>query len=370
MSAASPPPSIPTSVRLLAVSHTGLRSGAENVLLRLLVAARENGWDARCAVPEGPFADQLRADGVPVVELPTLSLPDGRRATAALRLLPRALRAARILRVAGRSADLVVANGLLGLPALRLARLRAPVIWLVHDIVTRPDWRAVVRVVRPAVRLAVAVSDAAAAPLRAQGLSVQVVRNGTAWPVESAPRPTVGAVVGCLGLLTPWKGQSVLLEAVAGLPGVRLELVGGTFPKDADYAASLAARADQPDLRGRVRIPGQVADVHDTLRSWTVVVSPSTSPDPAPLVVLEAMSVGVPVVATDHGGPPEYLQDAGLLVPPSDVAALREALRALLDDPDRRGRLGAAGRERVAGLYRLDDRMAELLDVLASVRRP
>ena len=243
--------------------------------------------------------------------------------------------------------------------------------WLVHDIVLRRDWRALLRATQSGVDLAVAVSEAAAAPLRAAGLPVRVVRNGTVWPVDPAEQPPPApAVVGCLGLLTPWKGQDVLLEAVAGLdPAVRVELAGGTFPKDEPYEAALRSRATRPDLAGRVALLGPVDDVYGTLRRWTVFVSPSTSPDPALLAVLEAMSVGAAIVATDHGGPPEYLDGAGLLVPPGDPSALRRALQQLLDDPDERARRGALSRARVDEHYRLEPRMAELLAVVDAAAR-
>ncbi len=356
-------PRPPASRRLVALSHTGLHSGAERVLGRLLTAARDAGWDVCCVVPPGPFADALAADGVTVVPGRDLKLGGGPRPLAALLLLLRGLRAARLLR--RMPADVVVVNGLLGLPAVRAARLRPPVVWLVHDVVQRRSWKALLTAVAPAVDLAVAVSDAAAAPLRQAGLTVRVVRNGTAWPVEPAAPEAAPDVVGCVGLLTPWKGQDVLLEAVAGLPGVVVELAGGTFPKDAAYAERLAERAGRADLAGRVRLLGAVPDVHDRLRRWAVAVSPSTEPDPAPLAVLEAMSVGVPVVATDHGGPREYLGEAGVLVPPGDAAALRAALAGLLADPPERARRGAVARARVAQHYRVQDRTAELLDVVA-----
>ncbi len=358
----------PAGPRLLAVSHTGLHSGAERVLGRVLGAAAAAGWEVHCLVPSGPFADALRAAGVATSPLPDLKLPDGGRLRGAAVLLARAVQASRVLRARAQDADLVLVNGLLGLPAVRLARLRVPVAWLVHDVVTRPDWRALLRLTGGAVDLALPVSDAAAAPLREAGLAVRVVRNGTTWPVApGGARSSRPPVVGCVGLLTPWKGQEVLLEAVAGLPDVEVELAGGTFPKDAPYAQRLADRSQQPDLRGRVRLLGAVPDVHAVLRTWSVAVSPSVEPDPAPLAVLEAMSVGLPVVATAHGGPPEYLQEAGVLVPPGDVEALRGALDDLLQDPARRAELGAAARQRVESSYQLEDRLAELLDVLAGL---
>ncbi len=61
----------------------------------------------------------------------------------------------------------------------------------------------------------------------------------------------------------------------------------------------------------------------------------------------EAMACGVPVISTTGGALPEVVGDAGILVPPGDAAALRDAIAALLDDPERRTRLGEAGLARV-----------------------
>lgn len=360
------PPPQRTNLRLLALSHTGLLSGAELVLLRALLAARQRGWAVRCLCPPGPFADRLREEGVTVLDVPDLKLANGPRPLAAALAGLRAMRVARVLRRATADGDVLLVNGLLGLPAARLARPAVPVVLLGHDIIARADWRALLRLVAPVVTLALPVSEPVARPLRAAGIATRIVRNGTAWPVEAAPpaaaRPPV---VGCAGALTPWKGQAVLLEAVAGLPGVQVELAGAPFPKDTAYAEQLAARIAQPDLAGRARLLGRVADVPHLLHGWSVAVVPSTDPDPTPLALLEAMSVGVPVVATDHGGPPEYLGDGGVLVPPGDVEALRAALSGLLADAELRARYGAAGRRRVAEHYRRDERIGELLDVLA-----
>ena len=70
--------------------------------------------------------------------------------------------------------------------------------------------------------------------------------------------------------------------------------------------------------------------------------------DPLPTVVLEAMALGLPVVATDVGGIPEMVEDGvtGLLAPPDDVPALEAAIRRLTDDPARARAMGVSGRER------------------------
>jgi glycosyltransferase involved in cell wall biosynthesis len=151
--------------------------------------------------------------------------------------------------------------------------------------------------------------------------------------------------VGCTAVLTEWKGLHVLLEAMTRVSrrDAVLELMGVPHPKDGAYAASLERRAAEPDLAGRVRFLGFLSDPLARLRKWSIAVSASIDPEAGPLTALEAMSVGVPFIATDHGGVTEVLGDAGLLVPPGDVDALAAAINRLLDDPDLRARCHAAG---------------------------
>jgi len=356
--------------RLVAVTPTGLIGGAEIVLVRLLDAARRADWSVDAAVPDGVLADRLRRDGVRVAAIPDLKLPAGPRPAAAGRVGLRAARAARSIRQTARGADVVVANGVLTLAALRLARLDAPVVWMVHDVIARRDWTALTRWCRRAVSLAVAPSEAAARPVRALGIPTRVIPNGTPWPV--APAPPGGPhppVVGEAGALTPMKGQDVLLDAVARLPrnDVIVELAGEAPPKDHAYADELRLRADRPDLAGRVRFLGRVSNVTDRMRGWTLAALPSLAPESGGLAVLEAMSLGVPVVAADHGGPAEVLDSAGVLVAPGDADALSGAIATLLEDPELRSRSGSAGRRAVSERFTLQRQQRELVAALDEV---
>lgn len=336
----------PRGPRLLAVSHTGLASGAETVLLRVLAGARDAGWTVACLSPPGAMAERLDAAGIRRLPLPELKLPAGVRALAALRLALRWLRAGRRIRRASRAADIVLVNGILALPALEVARPRKPTAWLVHDVIHRPSWLVILWTCGRAVDLAIAVSESAARPVRSARVQATVVRNGVEWPVEPAPFGKDGPpVVGCAAVLTSWKGQDVLLEAVARLPrkDVVVELVGTSFPKDGPYVARLRERASRPDLDGRVRFVGHVPNVLAQARTWTVGVSASVDPEAGPLALLEYLSIGLPAVATAHGGAAEVLAHAGLLVSPRDPDALAEAIGLLLDDEELRRRCAEQG---------------------------
>ena len=352
--------------RLLAVNHTGLVSGGEEVLLRMVARAGERGWATTVAAPPGPIVERATVAGGTWLPLPDLMLPGGPLPAAAARFGARNAVAARRIR-ATPGVDVVVASGMRVLPVLRLAAPRAPVVWLVQSMVDRRRWRLLVRGCGPVVDTAVAVSQAVADSIGPARFRVTVVPNGTPWPVEAAPgEPPTPPVLGCAAMLTPWKGQDVLLEAVARLAGkdVVVELMGGCYPKDGGYAEGLRRRAEQPDLRGRVRFLGHVEDPVARMRTWTVAVSSSVDPEAAPLSVLEAMSVGVPIVATDHGGPPEMIGDAGVLVPPRHADSMAAAIQRLLDDGDLRKRCAEAGPRIVASSFRLDRQIDVLVDVL------
>jgi len=352
---------------LLAVSHTGLVAGAEHVLLRLLAAAADRGWRVAAAIPEGPLDQRLSKLGVDPVRIPHLMLPAGAPPVALARLSARTALAARELRHHALGADVIVAAGVRALPALRLARPRAPVVWLAQSVVGSARWQRVLRACEGVVTVAVAVSGAVAESLGPTRFPVELVWNGTPWPVAPARRePPDPPVIGCAAVLTPWKGQDVLLEAAARLEhrGVVVELLGEGFPKDGAYVARLHRRAARPDLDGRVRFVGRVEDCLPYMRQWSLAVVASVEPEAGPLAALEAMSVGVPVVASDHGGPAEILRGAGLLVPPGDPDALATAIETVLDDPDARRRFGTAGRRVIAENHALDRQIARMVGVV------
>lgn len=355
--------------RVLAVNPTAMFSGAERVLVDYLTHLQASDWTVRCACPEGPLTDQLAARGLPWAPIEDLKLPAGNKVRAVTDM-------ARAWRAAGRSfgdlainADLVLVNGLMALPALRMAGLSAPLVWLVHDVIVRPDLQLLVRGAAGAVDLAVPVSEAAAVFPRRCDIPATVVRNGTDFPVPLATPATSPAlpVVGVSAVLTPWKGHEVFLQAAALVDEpARFELMGGAPPKDEAHRRRLVALADVPELRDRVAFLGHVTAPLDQLRSWTIAVSPSIDPEACPLNVLEAMSVGVPMVVTNHGGAAELIDDAGLKVPPRDPVALADGITRLLRDDATRATASRRGPEIVAEHYQRHDVARRFADVLTA----
>ncbi len=159
------------------------------------------------------------------------------------------------------------------------------------------------------------------------------------------------------GRLSSWKGQAVLLQAIARLPwtGVCCVLVGSDQGRT-KYTRELEQLSESLGIADRVRIIGQVEDMPAALMLSDVVVHASTDAEAFGRVVIEAQAMGRPVIATNLGGPSETVEDGvtGWLTRPGDVNDLARALvEALSMDADARAELGDRARASVLRDYTL-----------------
>ncbi len=352
---------------VLALSPTALVSGAERVLIDYARdgVARGEKWSLAC--PPGPLVEFISDTGIRWIQSPELRLSGGSRARSMMSLAGRNLSMTRLLRQIGNDFDVVVANSVMSLPALVPARLDPPVCWLVHDVITRSDLKAVAKFGARAVTLAIAVSNASMELSAQLGIRSCVVRNGVKWPVPLAHLTSDPPIIGINAVLTEWKGHRVFLEALSKIDAPFLaEILGGTFPGDMQYEAELRSMTTALGLNDRVRFVGHSDSPLEEMRRWSIAVSASVEPEAGPLAVLEAMSLGVPVVVTNHGGSPEVSSDVGVTVKPGDAAEMAAALSALLDDPQRQQHLGALGRTKVEERYSIARSRAEFAQTIST----
>lgn len=181
---------------------------------------------------------------------------------------------------------------------------------------------------------------------------IQTIHNGVPDPRQmTLTRPEIfnsfapgKTVIGVIARLETTKGVNYLLQALATLipefPDLQLVIVG-TGSKEKE----LRELTTKLGLDSLVIFAGYQQRVHDYLHRFEALVIPSLH-EAHPLVLLEALGHGKPVIATTVGGIPEVIMDGenGLLVPPADSPALATALRRLLKEPRLRERLGANAR--------------------------
>jgi glycosyltransferase involved in cell wall biosynthesis len=173
------------------------------------------------------------------------------------------------------------------------------------------------------------------------------------------------------GRLTAWKGQAVLLQAIARLDrqDVCCALVGSDQGRT-KYTRELETLSETLGIADRVRIIGQVEDMPAALMLSDVVVHASTQAEAFGRVVIEAQAMGRPVIATDLGGPSETVRAGvtGWLTRPADVDSLTWALQdALSMDAESRMALGQRARASVLDGYTLQAMRDATLDVYEAV---
>lgn len=214
----------------------------------------------------------------------------------------------------------------------------------------------------------IAISDGIGQVLISEGLpaaKLRVVRSAVdheryAAPVDRAAirkRLQVSAdalLIGVIAQLIPRKGHRFLLDALPELIAAHPEIQVRFFGQG-PLADDLHHRIDAAGLGGHVRLAGFRDDLPEILPTFDLVVHPALM-EGLGVSLLQAASAGVPIVASRAGGIPEAVRDGenGRLVPPGDVAALRAAIGALLDDPERRHALGAGGRALMAREFSID----------------
>jgi len=357
-------------VRVVHVDGEKGFSGGEVQLFLLMERLRRQGIDQVLVVRRGGLAGaRAREAGYEVREAPMGSSAD-LGGVAVLRRLFRELRPD-VLHFHTSRAHVLGAFAALGLgiPARVVTRRmdyplrRDPVVRFLYGravdrvvAISEAVRREVLRLGIPGERVVLIPSGVEVerfAPLRERDAAARkAARAALGIPADDRP------VAGTAASLHRRKGHDVLLRAAARLAATgtacHLVIAGEGPERDA-----LRALADELGLLGdgpvRVHLAGQVSPAEMVLGALDLFVLASRK-EGLGVAALEAMAAGLPVVASRVGGLAESVVDGetGLLVPPEDPEALATAMSALLRDPDRRARLGAAGARRVAERYSAD----------------
>ena len=378
-----------TRVLVVEASSGGVVGGSLTGLLHMVAGLDRERVTAGLVLYETKdIESELRRDGVPVFHVSRRRLPK-QHGLLAVEGYQRAKRvgAIRSLLALGRQTVRIVAEELPA--ALRLARVirefRADVVHLGNGVRANFDgllacWltrtpcvchvkgfekysnreRAAARRIDALVPMTRAVAE----HCRRAGVvapRTEVIYDGidTAGFAPQRPAEEVRAELGigpapCVGVaskIQEWKGQLVLVEAMAEVvrqvPDARALVIGGVHRAGGEYAAQMHRRIGELGLGEHVIATGFRTDIADVTGALDVVVHTSVRPEPFGRVILEGMLLGKPVVASAAGGVPELIRDGetGFLFEPGDAKALADRLVRLLREPELRRQIGAAAQE-------------------------
>lgn len=370
-------------MKVLLLTDSDVLAGTERHMLDLARGLRGQGVDATLACPPGtPLARAGAEHGVAHLPLPRRRAID----VGVVRRLAGALRSGR--------AELIHAHN--GRSALHAAAARAVagrgrLITTQHFIAPsrsrRSGWRGrassavhrwLERRLDRTIAISQAVHDAALERSDTARSKLTIVPNGVRDPRDETRTPPAdvrrglgvpagAALVVCAARLQPEKDVATLVSAmrrvVDALPSSRCVIAG----RGAEQAA-LRRHIDALGLGGQVRLLGFRSDVPDLIAAGDLFVLPAKA-EPFGLVLLEAMGLGRPVIATRAGGPLDIVVpgETGELVPPGDPASMADAVLGLLRSEERRRAMGGAGRRRFEARYTAERMSAAVAGVYRSV---
>lgn len=284
-----------------------------------------------------------------------------------------------------RRIDLVYTNtGVMLSPALAVWLARVPHVWHIRESFQefRSIWPFFSKYITRFSARVIAVSN----PVASQFHSckpIVVIHDG--FPKEEFEVPkenlrtefqaryslTGHFVVGCVGRIKLMrKGQEFLIRATAllkqrGLP-IKALIVGAPFPGNESHEEQVRRITIELGVEENVVFTGELPDALGAYAAMDVLALTSAQPEPFGNVVMEAMVMGVPVIATNIGGSLDQVLDGitGFLIPPANPEALAEAIEKLIKNPELRQRMGAAGAERVRRNFSLQEMVRKIEQVL------
>ncbi|HNX35800.1 MAG TPA: glycosyltransferase family 4 protein [Kiritimatiellia bacterium] len=343
--------------------------GAQHSLADVCLSLKAAGIDVVAAVPNGPLFDRLTSAGLPV--FPVSPVRARKRGwglfTTAAKLMRAPSSVSQIIRTV--KPDIIHANSLPAFLAAHHAFSSIPIIWHVRDL------RIPVMLAREASKKAariIAASEAIDEHLvdilspRVLG-RIRVIRNGVdptrfaAGDRSDARRrfglPPDGPVIGMIAHLIPWKRHDAFIQAAGEIrrqrPDAHFVAVGrDLFNEHSRWISQLKERVASNGLAEAFHWVGDCDAAHEILPAFDLLLHPALQ-EPFGRVICEAMAASVPVIAAASGGPASIIQQgaSGILVRDGDPQRMAEEALALLADPARAAKVGAAGRNQILNKF-------------------
>jgi glycosyltransferase involved in cell wall biosynthesis len=375
-------------MKILFLDQSGKPGGAE---LCLIDIAKPYGESALVGLfADGPFKDLLQQNHIPVEVLATQAIQVRKESSLLQGLKSLGQLVPLITKVVkkAREYDLIYANTQKALVVGALASFfsRRPLVYHLHDILSiehfsQTNLRIAVNLANRFASLVIANSQASkTAFVQAGGRTdiIEVVYNGFDSKKYQTDESDINKlkqqlglqrkfVVGHFSRLAPWKGQHILIDALAKCPPeVRAVLVGDALFGEQDYVQQLHQQVAELGLENRVKFLGFRSDIPQLMAACDLVAHTSTSPEPFGRVIVEAMLCGKPVVAAKAGGAMELVEHGlnGFLVTPGEPQELAQVIITCLQETEITATIANNARTTASGCFDvaiINQQIAQLL---------
>jgi glycosyltransferase involved in cell wall biosynthesis len=343
-------------MKILFLDQSGKPGGAELCLIDIAKPYRDRALIGLFA--DGSFRKLLEQNHIPVEVLATQAIQVRKESSLAqgLKSLGQILPLiTKVVKIASKY-DLIYANTQKALVVGALASLfsRRPLVYHLHDILSvehfsQTNLRIAINLANRFASLVIANSQASQTAFVQAGGNpdiIKVVYNGFEPKIYQTSKSDIKQlkqqlglegqfVVGHFSRLAPWKGQHILITALAECPPqVTALLVGDALFGEHDYVQQLHQQIAQMGLENRVKFLGFRSDIPQLMAACELVAHTSTAPEPFGRVIVEAMLCGRPVVAAKAGGAIELVEHGinGFLVTPGKPQELAQVITTCLQE--------------------------------------
>lgn len=369
-------------LRVAYIDHTAKWSGGEVALFNILTHIGEQIDPLVILAEDGALAERLREKGmdVRIIPLDESIRSRGRNAVnlgapaAAFKLLAYGRKLAPLLKA--EKVDCVHTNSLksalYGAIAAKIAGV--PLIWHIRDHIGAPYLKPIVaKGIRLLSRL---LPNGVIANSHSTLNALELPRSKKTLVVYSAFAKAIGNGIGMrdqkvfnvllVGRLAHWKGQHIVLEAAKSFknePRVKFWLAGDALFGEEAYKQELLQKINNDELTN-VSMLGHVDDIQGLMNTADLLIHTSVTPEPFGQVIVEGMAAGLPVIASNEGGPVEIVVqgETGLLIEPGDAAILADSIKWMLDHPEERRRMADNGMKRVKEHFVIENTVKDIVD--------
>jgi len=364
------------------IDHTARWSGGEVALFNILTNIGEQIEPLVILAEEGVLAERLRERGIDVrvVPLDESIRSRGRNAVnfgapaAALKLLAYGRKLAPLLKQ--EKVDCVHTNSLKSALYGTVAAKKAgvPLIWHIRDHIGAPYLKpTVAKVIRLLSRL---LPNGVIANSHSTLDALELPRSKKTLVVYSAFAKAIGGGIGkreqrnfnvlLVGRLAHWKGQHIVLEAAKRFSSegrVKFWLAGDALFGEEEYKNELVQQIEKDGLT-HVSLLGHIEDIQGLMNTADLLIHTSITPEPFGQVIVEGMAAGLPVIASNEGGPVEIVVpgETGLLIQPGDPALLAESITWMLEHPEERRIMADKGMKRVKEHFVIENTVRDIVD--------
>ncbi|OIJ21730.1 hypothetical protein BKP45_03250 [Anaerobacillus alkalidiazotrophicus] len=275
--------------------------------------------------------------------------------------------------------DVVYTNTSVVFPGGIVAKLlRRKSIWHIREIIENKfERKAVAAIVNLFSDTIIANSKATASAISQNNKKLKVVYNAIENTENQIMNRSVSnkdeIIIGMAGRINRWKGQKLFVDMAEKVliknKAVQFVIAGDVYKGENHILEDLKSYIINKGLEKRIRLLGRVEDMDSFYKSIDIFILPSIQPEPFGLVVLEAMESELPVVATNHGGPIEIIENRvdGFLVDHKDASEMSEVVLKLVSDVSLRKMIGQKGKEKRKKVFGIENYVKNISKIIAEI---